>query len=391
MQNVVWAEEIVKAETMLENYRKNKSITIKDARLMDWVKQEYSDKQINDLYNLYTNSSFTYSTNIQVGQIVKAKLVGQTTTDFLFDIGYRDLIYVENKKDEQREISLYADDQGNLMSDTEIEILITKVSYHPFLIKASVAGLQRRNAYKDLMELDIITDAFIREQNPAGFNVDVNYDGIKISAFMPNALAGINRLTPHQAESLLGKNIKVMVESFAEEKGTFIISRKKYLQTLIEEKLSNFKNVDGVGKPLSFKGLITGTTDFGVFVEFDECLTGMIHKDNLNDDYKANFKSLKPGSSIEFHVKKVINKKLFLTQVWKTTVWDVIQNDQVYDGEVIKEKNFGFLIRLDEETQGLVHSVEIQKTSKKITVGSIIKVRVLSFMEAERKIYLALA
>jgi hypothetical protein len=45
---------------------------------------------------------------------------------------------------------------------------------------------------------------------------------------MPNTLAGINKLYDPTS---IGETFQVMIESFSEYEGTYIVSRRKYLQS----------------------------------------------------------------------------------------------------------------------------------------------------------------
>jgi ribosomal protein S1 len=51
--------------------------------------------------------------------------------------------------------------------------------------------------------------------------------------FIPNTLAGINKL--YDPTSIIGETFQVMIESFSEYEGTYIVSRRKYLQSLIQK------------------------------------------------------------------------------------------------------------------------------------------------------------
>jgi small subunit ribosomal protein S1 len=175
-----------------------------------------------------------------------------------------------------------------------------------------------------------------------------------------------------------------MIESFSEHEGTYIVSRRKYLQTLIPEEIGNLEfNV-------MYSGKVTGTTPFGIFVEFNECLTGMIHKANVSEEWQNRISEIKPGQEIEFFIKEIIKEKIILTQVLRETLWDTIKNGQLIDGRVKDVKQFGALVILDDETVGLIHTSEMEKLGKKFTSGQEIKVKVLSVDRQSRKIFLTI-
>lgn len=386
----------LKNKTMNEDIFIEEKRTIKlpnNVKLMNRVYSDYTEDQIKRMLNSYLGEdNYNYTLKISVGDTINTKIIGETKDDYLFDIGYKDYLRVDKNKNETLALAKYANNEGTVNYDTEIEIQITKFSENPYTIKGSIAALQKSNTYSDMLNnANEPIEATVLSWIPAGFTLELRYDGYKIPAFMPNILSGVNKLSPEQSQELVGKILNVMIESYSSEKGTFIASRKKYLQSLIPNEIENLKNYDENGKPVEYIGVVTGTIKFGIFVEFNSCLTGMIHKDNLNDEYKNIFTSLASGTEIKFYIKEIIKNKLILTQVWKETIWDVVDRGQEYIGEVLSEKSFGILVRLDEETVGLIHNSELEKFDKKPIIGTKIKVKVIFAQKMERKIYLTLS
>jgi small subunit ribosomal protein S1 len=176
-----------------------------------------------------------------------------------------------------------------------------------------------------------------------------------------------------------------MLETLQQEKGVYVVSRKKYLNTIIPEEIKKLK------KNNVYNGHVTGTTPFGVFVQFNGCLTGMIHKVNMNPNFKDKIENIKPGTTIEFYVRDILKgNKLILTQILRETLWDKIRVGKVLDGTVRDVKNFGALVSLDEETNGLIQNSYLQKNSITLKEGEKVKVKVVSVIKDERKIYLNL-
>jgi ribosomal protein S1 len=176
-----------------------------------------------------------------------------------------------------------------------------------------------------------------------------------------------------------------MIESYSDQEGTYIVSRRKYLHSLIPSAIKEleFNYV--------YKGNVTGTTPFGVFVEFNECLTGMIHKANIDPEWQDKLGDIRPGTPIEFYVKEIIKDKIILTQILRETLWDTIKNGQSLNGVVKDVKQFGTLVKLDDETIGLIHTSEMERLGKKFQSGQEIKVKVLSVDRGNRKIFLTIS
>jgi ribosomal protein S1 len=83
-----------------------------------------------------------------------------------------------------------------------------------------------------------------------------------------------------------------------------------------------------------YKGCVTGSSSFGLFVEWEDVYTGLIHKTEFEDQIVQGFN---PGDEIEFYVKEVKeDNKLTLTfgsPVEKTIkIYEI--KDQIDNGTV---------------------------------------------------------
>ena len=322
---------------------------------------------------------------IDVNEVVTGTIAAVTEKEIYIDFGYKDYIYVDKPK--KSNVST------ELKSGDEIDVLITEVSDNPFLIRGSITELIKQKVHgkmKNYYEDRLALTASVKSMIPAGYMMDIHMDNITVEAFMPNTLADVNKLSNN--ESIIGQKFEVMLETLQQEKGVYVVSRRKYLQTLIPEEIKRLKygNV--------YKGKVTGTTPFGVFVQFgvDEdspnCLTGMVHKANIAEYWHDKWNLIVPGMDIEFYVKEVIkNNKIILTQILKESLWDTIKVGKILTGKVRDVKNFGALIQLDEETTGLIQTTYINRYNKKLTVGDELRVKIISLIRDDRKIYLNFA
>ena len=332
-------------------------------------------KEYQDMLKLYNLENIAIP---EEGQVVSAKYVGKSAGQFVFSVsGYKDDVRVDDKVGESKYFK-------NLNLNDMIDVLITEVNQDAFMIKGSVSSLYESRAHaklKALVEGESVM-VTVKSLNPAGYDVELNHGGVTLPGFMPNTLAGINKL--HDPNSIVGQTFSVMIESYAQNEGTYIVSRRKYLQTLIPDAVKELEYNK------IYSGHVTGTTPFGVFVEFNECLTGMIHKANVNPDWAEKLTSISPGFQIDFYIKEVIKDKIILTQILRETLWDNIKNGQIIEGTVKDTKAFGTLVNLDDETVGLIHTSEMEKLGKRFSQGQDIKVKVLSVDRMSRKIFLTL-
>lgn len=314
------------------------------------------------------------------GTVVRGVYKGSTSDHYVFSVdNFKDDVRVDIKPGETKYIT-------NCEVGSDVDVLVTNINQKEFLIKGSIASIYESMAHENLKSLEEgeSVTAYVRALNPAGYDVEITNEGVTLQGFMPNTLAGINKL--YDPASIIGDTFQVMIESITDShsdyEGTYIVSRRKYLQSLIPEA------VGALESGTLYTGNVTGTTPFGIFVEFNECLTGMIHKVNVNPEWQDRIHEIKPGHSIEFYVKDVFNKKIILSQVLRESLWDNIAENQIVSGSVIDVKPFGVLVSLDEETMGLIPNVEAGKRT--FTKGQPIEVRVLSVDRNNRKIALSI-
>jgi small subunit ribosomal protein S1 len=322
------------------------------------------------------------------GNVMAATYIGSTANEILLDIGFKDYIRVEKKGDELKVAK-------NLEVGEEVKVAVLSVVDRPeFTIRGSIAAIAEREAkvsMKQKMKNNVPVNATIREMNPAGYILEVIESNTTLVGFMPNTLAGANKIS--NPSSIVGETMEVMIESYSRDKGTYILSRKRFLEGMIKGSIKELE-VGEIDTP--YVGKITGATNFGVFVEFNDCLTGMIHESNFNTDALEglgidSIENIPPGTQIEFYVKEVLkNNKIILTQNFRPSLWDTIKIDDVVEGTVRSSKPFGVLVKLDGETQGLIHSSELKKSNKKLDRGDKVKVKVISVQKSEKKIYLSI-
>jgi ribosomal protein S1 len=239
-----------------------------------------------------------------------------------------------------------------------------------------------------------VTDKIIltgtpKELNHAGYTVEVNINELTISLFMPHLLTDVNKLP--NPESIIDTEINFLVESnYKDGKNSFIASRKAYLLSRAKTEIKN------IVKDEVYCGYVTGVTDFAVFVQFNECLTGMIHKTNLSEQAISMLENneIRDGMNIEFYVKDVIivrnEVKLFLTQVLRESLWDSIEVNQELTGVVSSIKDFGVFVSLDYETKGLLHKSVLNDNFNKYKKGDNVIVIVTALNKNNRQITLAL-
>ena len=153
--------------------------------------------------------------------------------------------------------------------------------------------------------------ATILSTNKGGFVVDIMNT---IKAFMPGSMAAANRVIDF--ESMVGTKFEVMVESWDPTYG-FVVSRKKYLRTMLPIKIAEIQRTLEQNKDTLFTGHVTGTTPFGVFVELDEFITGMLHKTLVRDETREAMRdnSIVAGTEVKVYIHKIEGTRVILSDV----------------------------------------------------------------------------
>lgn len=227
----------------------------------------------------------------------------------------------------------------------------------------------------------------ITELINGGYWVDLG--GIK--CFMPGSLAGLNKL--HDFNSLVGKQLIVMPLSYSQEKNSIIVSHRAYLNTLV------YSAIEDLGKNIKLPqtGFVTGTARFGVFAEFNACLTGMIPINELDEVTlrKLEKNEIKPGDEISFWTKEIIgDKKIILSQQGPVTdAWDNIENTytpmMVTSGTVTKITTYGAFVELKKGISGLIHKTRF-KDINTLSKGDVVTVKIHSISTDDKKIVMSI-
>jgi ribosomal protein S1 len=342
----------------------------------DFTINTYTEGEVLELNAVYNNSFETGF--LKVGKSVTGKLIDKNNKFATFTSYGKSNIIVPLSISESEIIS-------NLEIGDTIGILITDVSdlTREYKVTGSISEMKKQEVTKYMqkcVENSTSLVAIIAEANSGGFICEIVIENVLVSLFMPFTNSNTTRI--ENTEEWIGKEIDILLEKNTKDnKVTYFCSHKKYLLSLIPAALEKIK------KDTQYTGVVSGKSDFGVFVQFNNCLSGMIHKSNLLD----LISSIEIGDNIEFFVKDIVKDRLFLTQELKDSLWDSIQNGDEIVAKVSSIKEYGIMVQLDYETKGLLHKSNLKGRSiddwKK---DDIIYVKVTNVNKTDRQITLAL-
>jgi len=222
--------------------------------------------------------------------------------------------------------------------------------------------------------------AKVNEANKGGYFVEVQ----GIEAFMPGSLAAPNKILDFR--SLVGKEVIVMIEDFLTEMNSFIVSHKKYLAHVLPKKIAELD----LNK--KYEGNVTGTSKYGIFVEFGDIFTGLLHNSKMKENTLRDFRNRKynPGDKIEFYINEITkDNRIILTEESpeekreKFTKFILENKDKVVDAEVAAVMNFGVIVNVG-DLSGLVPNKEFKRRKiavKNYVVGDKFKVKFAEFKD----------
>lgn len=308
------------------------------------------------------------------------------------DIGYRQMVYVNLLREEASVRDLLQPE-----AQVKVQILETEDSSPRKFVLGSISAGQKTAVVNDIMST-IETGASAYEGHvtsmiPGGGYI-VTIQGVE--CFMPGSLAGINKLADF--ESIVDTKLYVVPVSFSQKRGTIVVSHREYLKALIPGKIEELK----ANLTAEKTGKVTGSAKYGVFVEFDGCLTGMIHVNDLDPETAKRHKAreIQPDEDITFKIKEIVtNEKIILTQVEykpKVDAWDGIEDKIKVPAEIVgtikSTKDYGVFVEVEKGLTGLLHVSELPDTIdiKSLNAGDKITVTVTRIDSATRKIFLKL-
>jgi ribosomal protein S1 len=178
-----------------------------------------------------------------------------------------------------------------------------------------------------------------------------------------------------------------MVEDFLKDMNSFVVSHKKYLAHILPIKLSEL-NLNN-----KYTGKITGTSKFGIFIEFAEYFTGLLHTSKMDKDTREKFNArlFKPNDEIEFYISEITkDSRIILTKESPEDKLNKIQNfilnskDKVLESSVAAIMNFGIIVNLTDGISGLIPSRELKRNkimANNFVTGDKINVLFDSFFE----------
>lgn len=341
----------------------------------DYTTLGYSTEEIEAYASTMDRVNFHPSYN----ELIKGTVLSVTDNEALIDINYREDAFIDLSKEDARYLEY-------IQPGFDITVKVVSDPNKKGYINTSftaAAKVMKEREILDSIGKEVAYMGYVDRLVAGGYIVIID----EIETFMPGSLAGVNKL--YDFSVLLGRDLAVKPVNF--ERGNIVVSHRDYLRTLIPIALDELE--EDLSKNIT--GFVTGTTKYGVFCEFNECLTGMILVSDLTEEWqeKHSKNEIKAGEEINFFAKEVVSpRKISLTQVIKFDPWeDITERYKVpceADGLITSIKEYGAFVKLEDGIVGLLHQTEFEQGE--FDEGQTIKVQITRIDKSTKRIYLKL-
>lgn len=197
-------------------------------------------------------------------------------------------------------------------------------------------------------------------------------------------------------EGLSGTTVPVKVLKADFEKHRIILSQRKALEEQRSARLAEIQ----VGQ--NVVGTVTNVTDFGVFVDIGNGVSGLVHRSQITGGPTATredlAKLMPAGREFDLAVIGVDLDKgqlsLSLKKARQAGVFSTIQKGKVLSGRVARITSFGAFVELEGCVDGLLHNSALgargTTAQAVLTIGQTIEVVVLNVNAETEKVSLGL-
>ena len=288
--------------------------------------------------------------NIHLGDTITAKVVGSENEEGYIELSLR----------EARQALIWNEAETAVQKKTVFELPITEANKGGLIIAWN--GIQ----------------GFLPASQLAAAHYPRVPDGDKDKIFV-------------ELKKLVGEKLEVMIINANPKEGKLIFSEKGAAPSERASLVEKY-NIGDV-----MEGIVTGATEFGVFVKLEEGLEGLVHISEMDWALVENPKTrYKAGDNVKVKVIEIKDGKVSLSikalidDPWKAAA-SKYKKDQKVDAVIIKYNKHGALASIEEGVAGLVHISEFtneQELRSKLELGKVYPFTITFFEPKDRRMTL---
>lgn len=328
---------------------------------------------------------------VNVGEIVKGKVVEVQTDFVLVDINYKSegLVPISEFR--------VVEGKNQINVGDEVEVYVEKVENENGMVVLSKDRADMLKAWNDISraaETQEIIEGVVIAKVKGGLSIDI---GVK--AFLPGSQIDLRPVK--DLDQFLGKTFKFKVIKFNKKRGNIVLSRR----ALLEEQRESLRSetLETMTEGSIVKGAVKNITDYGAFIDLGG-IDGLLHITDMSwGRLKHPSEAIEVGEELELKILKYDTEKervsLGLKQM-KEDPWGAIAEQfpigKKVVGKVISLAEYGAFVEVGEGVEGLIHVNEMSWTKKvkhpsqMVKVGDEVEVQVLSVDVESRKISLGM-
>ena len=343
------------------------------------------------------NQSLEKFKKIKRGDIIKGQIMKADEDGYLVDM--------QHKMDghlSKTEKSLFSEKEETITHTLEIgdEVYLYVVNVdekngNVTLSKEKAKYFQLWEKLNEIYRKKEKINAEVIEKNSNGLIVNIGLKG-----FVPKSQIETKFIKDEDLDKYIGKKLDFFIIKLDKNENKVILSHRLVIEK--ERKVMHKKTLADLTAGQEKDGIVTNITNFGAFVDIGG-VEGLLHVSEITwRDMKDATILLKVGDKIKVKIIEYNkeNKKISLSiKQLSTDPWENIEEkysigDEI-EGKVIKIKDFGAFIEIEEGLNGLLHISEmawayVKNPSELVKEGEVLKLRILEIEPGKKKISLGL-
>jgi small subunit ribosomal protein S1 len=338
-------------------------------------------------------SELTEVTTLQVGDVLKGKVIKVENNQALVDVGYK----FEAVLPISELSSLHVDQVSDVLSvGDEVEVKVLRIREDEDKLIVSKKAVDAEAAWSELrqkFETGETLTATVADIVKGGLVVNVGVRG-----FIP--ASHVERHFVEDFTDYKGRELSLKVIEIDPEKNKLILSHKAVLEDELNRKKEETLRSLEEGQVL--EGTVQRLTDFGAFVDIGG-VDGLVHVSELawhRVEHPADV--LKEGDRVKVKVLKVNREQERISLSIKETQegpWEQVKK-HIQVGDIVKGKvkrlaSFGAFVEVYPGVEGLVHVSQISRRhvatpGEVLEEGQEVEVKVLDMQPEQKRISLSM-
>jgi len=336
----------------------------------------------------------------QVGDVVKGTIVTASKSEVVLDIDGVLMGVVRGP-----ELYVEVEEYAHLKPGDQVEAAVIETENEEGHLEMSFRQVGQEKAWQNLR-------AAYKDKSIVKIRIiDANKGGLLARYCQINGFLPVSQLAPEnyprisggdkskileKLKTFVGQDFEVNVITLNEEENKIIFSEKDVWNKRQKPALDRYH----IGMVVD--GRITAITNFGVFLNFDDGMEGLIHISEIAwQRIDSPNELFKVGDHIKAEIVSIDGSKIFLSsKKLQKDPWQEASAKysigQTVSGTIVKINPFGLFVKLDEEIHGLAHISQLNLTAKEkigelFNAGEVRDFEIVSISPSEHRLGLKLA